>query len=53
MLGGEIGIYIVVLVCIFLSAFFSSSEAAFLSLQRTRVTHLVGTGAPGASRVPR
>ncbi len=51
MLGGEIGIYIVVLVCIFLSAFFSSSEAAFLSLQRTRVTHLVGTGAPGASRV--
>ena len=34
-----------------LSAFFSSSEAAFLSLQRTRIAHLVSTGAAGASRV--
>ena len=49
--GGEIGIYIVVLVCMALSAFFSSSEAAFLSLQRTRIAHLVSTGVAGASRV--
>ena len=34
-----------------LSAFFSSSEAAFLSLQRTRIAHLLSEGAPGARRV--
>ena len=34
-----------------LSAFFSSSEAAFLSLQRTRLSHLVNTNVPGARRV--
>ena len=34
-----------------LSAFFSSSEAAFLSLQRTRIAHLVSSGTPGAGRV--
>ena len=33
------------------SAFFSSSEAAFLSVQKTRIAHLVSTGVPGASRV--
>lgn len=48
-----IGNFIVVLVCLGLSAFFSSSEAAFLSLQRTRVTHLVSTGAANASSVAR
>ena len=53
MTEGQIGIYIVVLVCMLLSAFFSSSEAAFLSLQRTRITHLLSTGVPGASRVAR
>ena len=53
MTEGQIVIYIVVLVCMLLSAFFSSSEAAFLSLQRTRITHLLSTGAPGASRVAR
>ena len=42
---------IIVLLCVGLSAFFSSSEAAFLSLQRTRLAHLVSTGAAGASRV--
>ena len=36
-----------------LSAFFSSSEAAFLSLQRATVAHLVNTRAPGARRVAR
>ena len=40
-----IGIFLV------LSAFFSSSEAAFLSLQRTRLAHLVSSGTPGAGRV--
>lgn len=47
------GIYLLVLVCMLLSAFFSSSEAAFLSLQRTRITYLVSTGVAGASRVAR
>ena len=48
----HIGSLVVILVCILLSAFFSSSEAAFLSLQRTaRLTHLVNTGAAGAARV--
>ena len=39
------------LVFLFFSAFFSSSEAAFLSLQRNRLTHLVSIGMPGAKRV--
>lgn len=34
-----------------LSAFFSSSEAAFLSLQRARIAHLVSTHVPGARRI--
>ena len=34
-----------------LSGFFSSSEAAFLSVQRTRIAHLVSEGVPGARRV--
>jgi CBS domain containing-hemolysin-like protein len=50
---GQIGIYIIILVSMLLSAFFSSSEAAFLSLQRTRITHLVSTGVAGASAVAR
>ena len=41
------------LICAFVlcSAFFSSSEAAFLSLERVRVAHLVNTDAPGARRI--
>ena len=39
------------LVFLMLSAFFSSSEAAFLSMQRARLAHLVSTGIPGAARV--
>ena len=42
---------VIVLVCVGLSAFFSSSEAAFLSLQRTRLSHLVSSGVAGAQRV--
>ena len=38
-------------VLLLLSAFFSSAEAAFLSLERTRIAHLVSSGASGAARV--
>ena len=52
MLGGEIGNLIIVLVCLLLSAFFSSSEAALLSVLRTaRLAHLVSTGSANAARV--
>ena len=37
--------------CIILSAFFSSSEAAFLALERIRLVHLLNTNKPGAQRV--
>ena len=43
--------FVLVLVFLALSAFFASSEAAFLSLQKTRVVHLVSLGVPGAKRV--
>ncbi|MFQ5873814.1 MAG: CNNM domain-containing protein, partial [Dehalococcoidia bacterium] len=52
-------IIIVVLMAVFLvmSAFFSSSETAFISLQRIRILHLANIGHPGAkglaSRVDR
>ena len=51
MMGVELA---VVVLCVLLSAFFSSAEAAFLSVQRTaRLTHLVKTGVPAATRVAR
>ena len=37
--------------CLLLSAFFSSSETAFISLQRIRIEHLVDTKVRGAKRV--
>ena len=40
-------------VLLLMSAFFSSAEAAFLSLERTRLAHLVSSGVPGAARVDR
>lgn len=44
----------IVVLCVFLSAFFSSSEAAFLSVQRTtRLAHLVRAEVPAATRVAR
>jgi putative hemolysin len=46
----EINIPLMVVFLIF-SAFFSSSEAAFLSLQRTRIAHLVTSGVPGSERI--
>ena len=45
-------LYLVFLVlCLLLSAFFSSSETAFISLQRIRIKHLVNTEVRGAKRV--
>jgi len=47
-------LYLVLLiVCLLLSAFFSSSETAFISLQKVRVQQLVGTKVKGAERVAR
>ncbi len=42
---------ILLVVLLFLSAFFSSSETAYLSLQRVRLQHQVQEGVPGAARV--
>ena len=54
MFEGNLGILILVMLCLLLSAFFSSCEAAFLSLQNTaKLTHLVSTGVAGAVRVDR
>jgi putative hemolysin len=39
------------LLCLLLSAFFSSSETAFVSLQKIRIEHLVNTKVRGAKRV--
>ena len=52
---GEVGTASVVLlvVLVLLSAFFSGSEAALLSVQRVRMRHLVSTKAAGAARVSR
>ena len=47
-------LYLVFLfVCLLLSAFFSSSETAFISIQRIRLEHMVGTQVRGAQRVLR
>ena len=51
MIDGDYFSLILVLVFLVLSAFFSSSEAAFLSVQRTRIAFLVSEGVPGARRV--
>ena len=44
---GLIGVFLI------LSAFFSSSETAFMSLQRLRILHLANIGRPGAQRMAR
>ena len=44
---------ILLLPCLLLSAFFSSSEAAFLSLRKVRIRHLEESRIPGAKRVAR
>ena len=40
-----------IFIFIILSAFFSSSEAAFLSLQKTRLSYLISIKKPGAKRI--
>ncbi|MFO8143382.1 MAG: hemolysin family protein [Dehalococcoidales bacterium] len=51
-MSGTETIYLVIfIICLLLSAFFSSSETAFTALQRIRVEHLVSTRVPGATRI--
>ena len=54
-MGGDIGTINIMLLVVFvvLSAFFSGSEAALLSVQRVRIQHLVSTKTPGAAKVAR
>jgi putative hemolysin len=48
----DVELYITLLViCLVLSAFFSGSETAFISLQRFRLEYLVSTNVKGAKRV--
>ena len=49
----EILYLILLFVCLLLSAFFSSSETAFVSLQRFRVEHMVNEKVRGMERVAR
>ncbi len=52
MLDGVNILYLVLfLVCLLLSGFFSSSEVAFISLQKIRLRHLVDSGVSGAAQV--
>ncbi len=53
MAGNELLYLILLIVCIALSTFFSSSETSFLSLQKVRLEHMVSTKVRGASRVAR
>lgn len=51
MSGIEILYIVFLLVCLLISAFFSSSEIAFISLQRIKLKHMVKTEVEGADRV--
>jgi putative hemolysin len=51
MTGMEILYLALFIICLFLSAFFSSSETAFIALQKVRVQRLVDTKVRGAKRV--
>ncbi|MBI4216722.1 MAG: HlyC/CorC family transporter [Chloroflexi bacterium] len=54
MLPGEIIVYLLLmLLCLVLSAFFSSSETAFTFLSKLRLRHLAATGVPWAGRAVR
>ncbi len=53
MSGLETLYLVLLLVCLLLSAFFSSAETAFVSLQRFKVEHMVNTKVRGAVRVAR
>ncbi len=51
----DIGLSSIILltVLVVLSAFFSGSEVALLSIQKVRIQHMVSIGTPGAARVAR
>ncbi|MDA0733161.1 MAG: hemolysin family protein [Chloroflexi bacterium] len=51
--SGDLWMLALLAVCIILSAFFSSSETAFIALSRARLLHLVHTGHPRANLVSR
>jgi putative hemolysin len=54
MMGTDLTELAIVVLCVILSAFFSSSEAAFLSVRRTAsLAHLVKAEVPAATRVAR
>jgi putative hemolysin len=53
MSGVETLYLVLLIICLLLSAFFSSSETAFVSLQRVRLEHMVNTKVRGAKRVAR
>ena len=48
--AGSLNLFLIVVFVLF-SGFFSSSEAAYLSLERVRVAHLVNSNVPGARRI--
>ena len=45
------GLISLAVACVLLSAFFSSAEAAYLSLQKSRISHLAANSHAGAIRV--
>ena len=51
MAEAQLSSLILIGICILLSAFFASSESAFLALERVRLAHLVSTNKPGAQRI--
>jgi putative hemolysin len=53
MAGNELLYLILLIVCVALTAFFCSSETAFLSLQKVRLEHMASTGVKGARNVSR
>jgi len=53
MSGAETLYVVLLIICLVLSAFFSGSETAFISLQKIRLEHLVNTGVKGAGLVAR
>jgi putative hemolysin len=53
MAGNETLYLVLLVICVLLTAFFTSSETAFFSLQRVRVEQLVSTRVRGAARIAR
>jgi putative hemolysin len=53
MTGTEILYIVLLVICVGITAFFCSSETAFLSLQKVRLEHMVSTGARNAKNVAR